>query len=74
MGCSNESTFYYASLFQTGSSSGPVSAISVSRTLGDPSNFGNRVVAAGKDAFTHFLDKPWMAIDPTNSNRIFVIY
>ena len=73
VGCSNESTFYYASLFQTGSSSGPVSATRL-RTLGDPSNFGNPVVAAGKDAFTHFLDKPWMAIDPTNPNRIFVTY
>ena len=51
-----------------------MSAISVSKSLDDGSNFGNPVVAAGKDAFTHFLDKPWMAIDPTNANRIFVTY
>jgi hypothetical protein len=74
LGCANASTFYYASIFLTGSVSNPVSAISVSRTLGGGSNFGNPVVAAGKDAFTHFLDKPWMTIDPTNPNRIFVTY
>ena len=74
LGCSSESAFYYASLFQTGSGSDPVSAISVSKSLKDGSGFSNPVVAAGKDAFTHFLDKPWMATDPTNPNRIFVTY
>jgi hypothetical protein len=74
LGCANASTFYYASIFSTGSLSAPVSAISVSRSLDDGLNFGSPVVAAGKDAFTHFLDKPWMAIDPTNANRIFVTY
>jgi hypothetical protein len=74
LGCANANTFYYASIFSTGSLSAPVSAISVSRSLDDGLNFGAPVVAAGKDAFTHFLDKPWMAIDPTNPNRIFVTY
>ena len=74
LGCSSENTFYYASLFQTGSDSDPVSAISVSKSLNDGSGFGIPVVAASKDAFTHFLDKPWMATDPTNPNRIFVTY
>jgi hypothetical protein len=74
LGCANPSTFYYASLFATGIFPGLLSAISVSRSLDDGFNFGAPVVAAGKDAFTHFLDKPWMAIDPTNPNRIFVTY
>jgi len=57
LGCGNENTFYYASLFETGTPSVPLSAISVSKSTAGGATFGNPVAAASKDAFTHFLDK-----------------
>lgn len=29
---------------------------------------------ASKDATTHFLEKPWIAIDPTDPDRLYVTY
>jgi len=74
LGCGNENTFYYASLFETGTPSVPLTAISVSKSTDGGATFGNPVAAASKDAFTHFLDKDWMAVDPTNPKRLFVTY
>ena len=74
LGCANGSTFYYASLFETGTPLAPLSAISVSISSDGGAKFGNPLVAVSKDGFTHFLDKEWMAVDPTNPNRIFVTY
>jgi hypothetical protein len=74
LGCTDAATFYYASIFATGSPSAPLSAISVSKSTDGGSSFGNPVAAVSKDAFTHFLDKLWMAVDPTNPNRVFATY
>lgn len=68
--CSDPNTFYYASLFERTATSD----ISVSKSIDGGATFGNPISVAGKDATTHFLDKPWMAIDPTNPNRIHVTY
>jgi hypothetical protein len=73
IGCANESTFYYSSLFQSGFSD-PVSAISVSRSTDGGATWGNPVPAVSKSLFTHFLDKDWMTVDPANPNPIFVTY
>ena len=73
--CTNASTFYYASLFFTVNSSfGPLTAISVSKSVNEGANFGAPVVAAAKSAFTHFLDKDWMAVNPANPQQIAVTY
>jgi hypothetical protein len=81
LGCMDSSTFYYGSLLQTGFFPNIFSAISVSKSTDGGATFGNPVVGASKPIFDpvtfqflHFLDKPWMSVDPTNSNRIFVTY
>lgn len=69
LACADATTFYYASIFQTPGSS----AISVSKSGDGGATFGNPVPAASKD-FSHLLDKPWMTIDPTDANRLYVTY
>jgi len=69
--CSDPNTFYYASLFVRGSAT---SDISVSKSTDGGATFGNPVSAASKSLVTHFLDKEWMAVDPTSPNRLFVTY
>lgn len=68
--CSDPNTFYYASLFVRSATSD----ISVSKSIDGGATFGNPVSAASKNRATHFLDKEWMAVDPTNPNRLFVTY
>jgi hypothetical protein len=75
--CTSASTFYYSSLFFTVASFSPytpLTAISVSKSTNAGASFGAPVSAASKDAFTHFLDKDWMAVNPGNANQIAVTY
>lgn len=74
--CADANTFYYASLFVTFTPPATAgSAISVSRSLDGGLTWSlEPIVAVSKDGFTHFLDKEWMAIDPTNTNRLYVTY
>ena len=75
--CTSASTFYYSSLFFTVASFSPytpLTAISVSKSTNGGASFGAPVSAATKDAFTHFLDKDWMAVNPSNPNQIAVTY
>ena len=83
IGCANASTFYYASLFQSGFFPNVLTAISVSKSTDGGATFANPVMAVSKQEFVtinnslfqaHFLDKDWMAVDPTNPNRLFVTY
>ena len=68
--CTDPSTFYGASLLlRLGTS-----AISVSKSTDGGATFGDPVAAVSKDASTHFLDKPWMDVDPTDPNRIYLTY
>jgi hypothetical protein len=69
LACTDAHTFYYASIFLTFSTS----AISVSKSTDGGLTFGDPVVTVEKDIF-HLLDKPWMAVDPTNTNRLYVTY
>ena len=64
--CTSSSRFYYASL---AIDSGPDfvfvnSGISVSPSSNGGSSFGSAVMAVAKNAFQHFLDKPWMTANP----------
>jgi hypothetical protein len=76
LACSSATTFHYAAIFVTGDRS----AISVSTSVNGGATFGNPVAAASKPlsdpsgAPGHFLDKPWLAVDPGNRNRLYVTY
>lgn len=70
LGCSDVNTFYYASLFERATTSD----ISVSKSFDGGQTFGSPVSAVSKNGTTHFLDKEWLAVDPTNLNRIYVTY
>jgi hypothetical protein len=75
--CTDANTFYYSSLFFTGTlvpSPAFVSAISVSKSTNGGATFSDPVISVQKDLSEHFLDKEWMAVDPTNPNRIYVTY
>ncbi len=70
--CTDPGTFYYASLlidfgpFTTGAS--------VSKSSDGGLTFGDPVKVVEKDLETHFIDKEWIAADPTNPNRLYVSY
>ena len=78
--CSSASRFYYASNFETTRPGGscnpycPVSAISVSISSDGGRSWGSPVVAAANNDCCHTLDKPWLAVDPTNVSRLFLTY
>jgi hypothetical protein len=75
-GAGNQSatTFYYSQIFQTSSLTGPIAAISLSKSTDGGASWQEPVAAAQKDGFRHFLDKPWSATDPTNPGNIIVTY
>jgi hypothetical protein len=71
--CSDEGTFYQSSIFQTGSSTTFFGGVSVSKSTDGGRTFGDPVAAVLKDG-NHIIDKPWMAVDPSNPNNIYVTY
>ena len=77
--CSSPSTFYYASLFEKSGPSGQpgnrkaLTGISVNLSL-DGGNHWLPPVSAVTKSINHFLDKEWMAVDPTNPRRLFLTY
>jgi hypothetical protein len=68
--CTSPTTFYYSSLLSRPAATG----ISVSKSTNGGLTYGTPVAAALKPAPAHFLDKSWMAVDPTNDSRLFVTY
>jgi hypothetical protein len=73
--CVNGSTFYYAQIFLTADSMGhPLSAVALSTSTDGGATFADPVAAVTKDGSTHFLDKNWFTVDPTNPKRLFVTY
>jgi hypothetical protein len=68
--CTDASTFYYSSLFSN--LLGP--GVSVSKSTDGGHSFADPVPAIVKDPATHFIDKPWMAADPTNAHNLYVTY
>jgi hypothetical protein len=74
LGCSSPSRFQYSSIFFLLSGPTPLSAVSVSTSTDGGTNWGDPVIAAGKDATQHVLDKEWMAVDPEDPKRVYVTY
>ena len=75
--CTSMSTFFYSSLFFTVATLSPytpLNAISVSKSTNGGNAFGAPVITASKDAFTHFLDKEWMAVNPAHPSQMAVTY
>lgn len=68
--CTDANTFYSASIFLRDATSD----ISVSKSTNGGLTFVNPVSAVSKDSFTHFVEKPWIAVDPTDTSRIYVTY
>jgi hypothetical protein len=68
--CTSPTTFYYSSLLSRPGASG----IAVQKSGNGGLTWSAPVPAALKPAPAHFLDKSWMAVDPTNANRLFVTY
>ena len=74
-GCADASTFHYSQIFLTADSMGnPLAAVAVSTSSDGGATWADPVATASKDGFTHFLDKSWMTVDPTNTSRLFVTY
>ncbi len=74
--CTSPSRFVYSSLFFTHDAVThlPVSAVSISTSFSSGLVFSAPRAAVSKSAFTHFLDKDWMAVDPRNSARTYISY
>ncbi|MGA5300044.1 hypothetical protein ACPCHT_08960 [Nucisporomicrobium flavum] len=66
IGCTSPQNFYFASLAvdtAPGATSG-TSDVTVSASTDGGTTFAPAVAASAKDAELHFLDKPWMAVEP----------
>jgi hypothetical protein len=75
LNCVNGSTFYYVQIFITADSAGnPLAAVALSTSTDGGATFADPVAVVAKDAFTHFLDKNWFAIDPSDPKKLFVTY
>ena len=79
--CSSSSRFYYASLFENDITNNtncfpdcPMSGLSVSVSTNGGKTWANPVVPVLMDAFSHIVDKPWIAVDPTNPLQVYVTF
>jgi hypothetical protein len=73
--CTDQNTFYQSSILETVSSSfAPLTGASVSRSTDGGQTFTDPVAVVLKDAYTHFIDKPWMAVDHSNPNKLYATY
>jgi hypothetical protein len=78
LACSSSSHFYYASLFEAamncpGVNCTILSTISVSISTNGGASWSNPIIAANRGGLS-FLDKPWLAVDPSNPARLFLTY
>src|SRR5262249_42818322 len=69
-----ETTFYFSQIFSAGPPNAPIAAVAISKSTDGGATWLNPVMAVHKDALTHFLDKPWSAIDPNDKANLFVTY
>src|SRR5262245_800803 len=72
--CSSPTRFQYSSIFLVFSGPTPLSGMSVSTSTDGGATWGDPVLAVSKDINLHFLDKDWMAIDPSDPNRVYLTY
>jgi len=76
--CTDSNTFYQSSIFQTVNQTPAVTTfltgVSVSKSTDGGRTFADPVAVILKDLALHFIDKPWMAVDPSHPNRLYVTY
>ncbi len=74
--CVGPNTFYYTQILMTGTVS-PFSlsnGAAVSKSVNGGATWSDPVAAIVKDAGTHFIDKPWSAVDPKHPKHLWVSY
>jgi hypothetical protein len=81
--CSSANRFYLATSFAPGiilsedpsfAAFSPLSSVSLNISDDGGKNWTNPISAIVKDGSFHFIDKGWVAIDPSNPNRLYVSY
>jgi hypothetical protein len=75
LSCSDPNNFYYSQLMTIKDFvHPPQTAVALSHSSDGGNTWQDPVTAISKDGNTHFLDKSWHAIDPSNPSRIYVSY
>jgi hypothetical protein len=73
--CSNQSTFFYASLLSAADGDGnPLSGVSINLSTDGGNTWSTPSAALLKDGFSHFIDKEWLTVDHNNPQRLYVTY
>ena len=76
--CGNDRVFHYSQILSTAvitpTAFLPRSGVGVSRSVNGGATWADPTAAVLKDANTHFLDKPWHALDPQHPRRMFLTY
>jgi hypothetical protein len=68
--CTDQKTFYQSSISQSRLFNG----VSVSRSTDGGATFDDPVAVVRKIPRFHFIDKPWLAADPSDPNKLYVTY
>jgi hypothetical protein len=73
--CTSPSQFYYTSIFASGqdSSGNFFNGVAINASSDGGQTWSYPTAAVAKD-FSHGIDKPWLAADPTNAKRLYVTY
>jgi hypothetical protein len=74
--CSNPKHFQYASILNTTTPDGqnPIIGPSVSFSTDSGRSWSSPLQAVSVDGNTELIDKPWMAVDPTDPQRLYLTY
>jgi len=73
--CTDQNTFYQSSISETGiGGRGLFSGASVSKSTDGGATFDDPVQVVRKVPRFHFIDKPWLAADPSNPNKLYLTY
>lgn len=72
LACANADTFYYASIYSNNISN--TVGVDVATSTDGGVNFSAPVTAVSKSADTDMVDKDWLAVDPNDPSRLYIVY
>jgi hypothetical protein len=74
--CSSATHFYYGSILNTTTPDGfnPIIGPSISFSTDGGKSWGQPLQIVSLDGSTQLADQPWLAVDPTNAERMYVSY
>lgn len=73
--CTSSSTFYYAQLFSSEDDNGySISSVSLNTSTDGGETWSDPIPTVNKDGSAHQVDKPWLAVDPSNPKRLYISY